>query len=130
MVIDAQIDEMAGDKAAAEAKYRRAMALDKNGLRTTVAVAEGLMRLGKTAEADTVRTEVDAKFSDATAQNPSFEGRTAAVALYLDGTFYILDSGDPRNRFFTDLGFSVVDLIREREWNKATCHFASIDPGS
>ena len=42
-MIEAQIDEMAGDKAAAEAKYRRAMSLDKNGLRTTVAVAEGLM---------------------------------------------------------------------------------------
>ncbi|MBY6541316.1 ABC transporter substrate-binding protein [Rhodococcus sp. BP-349] len=65
--------------------------------------------LGKTAEADTVRTEVNAKFSDATAQNPSFEGRTAAVALYLDGTFYILDSGDPRNRFFTDLGFTTPE---------------------
>ena len=37
LVIEAQIDEMAGDKAAAEAKYRRAIALDRSGLRTTVA---------------------------------------------------------------------------------------------
>lgn len=51
LVIEAQIDEMAGDKAAAEAKYRRAMTLDRNGLRTTVSVAEGLRRLGKADEA-------------------------------------------------------------------------------
>ena len=42
---------MAGDKAAAEAKYRRACRLDRNGLRTTIAVAEGLRRLGKDDEA-------------------------------------------------------------------------------
>src|SRR4030095_6198204 len=42
LVIEAQIDEMAGDKAAGEDKYRRAMALDKNGLRTTVGVAARL----------------------------------------------------------------------------------------
>jgi tetratricopeptide (TPR) repeat protein len=65
LVIEAQIDEMAGDKAAAEAKYRRAMALDKNGLRTTVAVAEGLMRLGKTAEARDLLKTYGEKYSDA-----------------------------------------------------------------
>jgi tetratricopeptide (TPR) repeat protein len=65
LVIEAQIDEMAGDKAEAEAKYRRAMSLDKNGLRTTVAVAEGLRRLGKAAEArDLLKTYAD-KYSDA-----------------------------------------------------------------
>ena len=65
LVIEAQIDEMAGDKAEAEAKYRRAMSLDKNGLRTTVAVAEGLRRLGKATEArDLLKTYAD-KYSDA-----------------------------------------------------------------
>jgi tetratricopeptide (TPR) repeat protein len=65
LVIDAQIDEMAGDKAAAETKYRRAMSLDKNGLRTTVAVAEGLMRLGKAAEARDLLKTYGEKYSDA-----------------------------------------------------------------
>src|SRR5262245_5362401 len=51
LVIEAQIDEMAGDKAAAEAKYRGAIAIDKNGLRTVLAVAEGLRRLGKNEDA-------------------------------------------------------------------------------
>ena len=65
LVIEAQIDEMAGDRAAAEAKYRRAMALDKNGLRTTVAVAEGLRRLGKTDEARELLKTYGEKYSDA-----------------------------------------------------------------
>src|SRR5262249_38504853 len=65
LVIEAQIDEMAGDKAAAEDKYRRAMSLDKNGLRTTVAVAEGLRRLGKAAEARDLRKTYADKYSDA-----------------------------------------------------------------
>ena len=65
LVIEAQIDEMAGDRAAAEAKYRRAMALDKNGLRTTVAVAEGLRRLGKTDEARQLLKTYGEKYSDA-----------------------------------------------------------------
>ena len=65
LVIEAQIDEMAGDKAAAEAKYRRAMSLDKNGLRTTVAVAEGLRRLGKGDEARELLKTYGEKYSDA-----------------------------------------------------------------
>jgi tetratricopeptide (TPR) repeat protein len=65
LVIQAQIDEMAGDKAAAEAKYRRAIALDKDGLRTTVAVAEGLRRLGKADEARELLKTYGEKHSDA-----------------------------------------------------------------
>jgi tetratricopeptide (TPR) repeat protein len=65
LVIEAQIDEMAGDKAGAEAKYRRAMALDKNSLRTTVAVAEGLRRLGKADEARGLLKTYAEKYSDA-----------------------------------------------------------------
>ncbi len=64
LVIEAQFDEMAGDKAAAEAKYLRAMALDKNGLRTTVAVAEGLRRLGKADEARELLKNYGEKYSD------------------------------------------------------------------
>ncbi len=65
LVIEAQIDEMAGDKAAAEAKYRQAMALDKNGLRTTVSVAEGLRRLGKSDEARALLKAYGEKYPDA-----------------------------------------------------------------
>lgn len=65
LVIEAQIDELAGDKAAAEAKYRRAMSLDRNGLRTTIAVAEGLRRLGKDADARELLKTYGEKYSDA-----------------------------------------------------------------
>ncbi len=65
LVIDAQIDEMAGDKAAAEAKYRRAISLDPSGLRTTVAVAEGLRRLGKADDARQLLKTYGEKYSDA-----------------------------------------------------------------
>lgn len=65
LVIAAQIDELAGDKAAAEAKYRRAMTLDRNGLRTTIAVAEGLRRLGKDADARELLKNYAEKYSDA-----------------------------------------------------------------
>jgi len=65
LVIEAQIDELAGDKAAAEAKYRRAMTLDRNGLRTTIAVADGLRRLGKDADARELLKNYAEKYSDA-----------------------------------------------------------------
>ena len=65
LVIEAQIDELAGDKAAAEAKYRRASTLDRNGLRTTIAVAEGLRRLGKDADARELLKTYGEKYSDA-----------------------------------------------------------------
>jgi len=64
LVIEAQIDELAGDKAAAEAKYRRAASLDRNGLRTTVSVAEGLRRLGKDADARELLRTYGTKYSD------------------------------------------------------------------
>ncbi len=64
LVVEAQIDEMAGDKAAAEAKYRRAASLDKNNLRTTIAVFDGLRRLGQADEARDLLKAFAEKFSD------------------------------------------------------------------
>src|SRR5262245_36135816 len=52
LVTEAQLDEMAGDKAAAEAKYRRAMEQEKSNLRGTIAIADGLRRLGKADDAN------------------------------------------------------------------------------
>jgi len=64
LVIQAQFDEMAGDKAAAEAKYRRAAQLDPSGLRVALAVADGLRRLGKTDDARALLKSFGDKFSD------------------------------------------------------------------
>jgi tetratricopeptide (TPR) repeat protein len=64
LTIEAQIDELAGDRVAAEAKYRKALELDKGGLRTTVFAAEGLRRLGRADEARTILRTYGEKFSD------------------------------------------------------------------
>lgn len=62
--------------------------------------------LGKSAEAQRVSDSVNADFSEAKQANPQFAGRTVAVAMLLDDGFYILEQGDPRNRYFNDLGFA------------------------
>jgi tetratricopeptide (TPR) repeat protein len=64
LIDEAQLDEMAGDKAAAEAKYRRAMAQEKNNLRATIAIAGGLRRLGKADDADELLKSAGEKFAD------------------------------------------------------------------
>jgi tetratricopeptide (TPR) repeat protein len=51
LVISGLIDEMAGDKAAAETKLRQSLELDAEGLRTVVSVANFFRRNGKVAEA-------------------------------------------------------------------------------
>ena len=65
LVIEAQVDELAGDRAGAEAKYRKALELDRGGLRTTTAVADGLRRLGKADEARALLKTYGEKYSDA-----------------------------------------------------------------
>lgn len=62
--------------------------------------------LGKSDEAQQVKDSVNADFDNAKNENPQFAGRTVAVAMLLDNGFYILEPGDPRSRFFGDLGFA------------------------
>ncbi|SJZ72299.1 TPR repeat-containing protein [Enhydrobacter aerosaccus] len=64
LIIRAQIDEMAGDRAAAETKYRRAAELDPAGLRIVVSAAEGLERLGKVADGRALLKAYGDKYSD------------------------------------------------------------------
>jgi tetratricopeptide (TPR) repeat protein len=64
LIIQAQIDEMAGDKSAAEAKYVRAASLDPGGLRVVLAVADGLRRVGKTAEANALLKDFGDKYGE------------------------------------------------------------------
>ena len=106
LVIAAQIDEMAGDKAAAETKYRRAIELDKNSLRTTIAVAEGLRRLGKAEDASEILKTYGEKYSDSVvvdgligpnAPMPKPPGPAAGIADILFNIGGILAS-DQRNQ--------------------------------
>jgi tetratricopeptide (TPR) repeat protein len=64
LIIGAEIDELAGEGAAAEAKYRKVIELDPTGLRSIMLVADGLRRLGKADEARALLKSYGEKYSD------------------------------------------------------------------
>ena len=120
LVIQAQFDEMAGDKAAAEAKYRRAAQLDPSGLRVALAVADGLRRLGKTDDARALLKIFGDKFSDsvvmdgllaANAPAPKPPSAASGVSDILFDIGSILSS-DPRNQR-ADLALIFLQLAVE-----------------
>jgi len=105
LIISAQIDELAGDKAAAETKYRRALELDPSGLRIAVSAAEGLQRLGKTDDARKILRAYGEKFSEsvvmdgmlaANAPTPKPPSAASGIAEIMFDIGGIL-SADPRN---------------------------------
>lgn len=117
LVIAAQIDEMAGDRAAAEAKYRRAAELDPAGLRTTLSVADGLRRLGHADDARNLLKAYGEKYSDSVVMDgmlapnaPAPKPPTAASGI-ADILFDIggILSSDPRNQR-TDLALIFEQL--------------------
>ncbi|WP_432493350.1 ABC transporter substrate-binding protein [Kineococcus auxinigenes] len=61
--------------------------------------------LGRADEADALTEQVEADFQDAIDANPGFAGKTVTVALIISGQYYLLGAGDPRGKFFQDLGF-------------------------
>jgi tetratricopeptide (TPR) repeat protein len=106
LIIAAQIDEMAGDRAAAETKYRRAAELDPAGLRTTHSAADGLRRLGRADEANSLLKAFGEKFSDSVvmdgllgpnAPKPAAPTAASGIADILFDIGGILSS-DPRNQ--------------------------------
>ncbi|HTR85660.1 MAG TPA: tetratricopeptide repeat protein [Reyranella sp.] len=105
LIISAQIDELAGDKAAAESKYRRALELDPAGLRIAVSAAEGLQRLGKGDDAKKMLKAYGEKFSEsvvmdgmlaANAPAPKPPSPASGIAEIMFDIGGIL-SADPRN---------------------------------
>ena len=61
--------------------------------------------LGRAERAASLTEQVEAEFRGAADANPGFAGRTVTVALLIGGQYYLLGAGDPRGRFFQDLGF-------------------------
>jgi tetratricopeptide (TPR) repeat protein len=120
LVIDAQIDEMAGDRAAAEAKYRKASELDPSGLRIVVSVSDGLRRLGKNGDASALLKAYAEKYGDTvvmdgllapnapTPKPPSPASGIADIMFDISGIL----SADPRNQR-TDLALIFGQLSVE-----------------
>lgn len=106
MAVEAQIDELAGDKAAAETKYRRAAELDPSALRVVITAADGLRRLGKADDARAILKAFGDKYSDsvvmddvmaAGAPMPKPPSPAAGIAEILFDIGSVLNS-DPRNQ--------------------------------
>jgi iron complex transport system substrate-binding protein len=71
--------------------------------------------VGKSAEAEALIADVDAKFAEARTAHPEFEGASGVVAStwgYPDN-YYAYHSQDPRNRLLTSLGFVIPIEIDE-----------------
>jgi iron complex transport system substrate-binding protein len=62
--------------------------------------------LGKSAEAKTLVSGVEAKFDAAKKANPAFAAATAVMATPYEGVF-VYGSQDPRSRLLSDLGFKL-----------------------
>jgi len=106
MAVEAQIEEMAGDKAAAEAKYRRAVELDPSALRVVITAADGLRRLGKADDARALLKTFGDKYTDsvvmdgamaANAPMPKPPSPAAGISEILFDIGSALN-GDPRNQ--------------------------------
>lgn len=69
--------------------------------------------VGKSAEAESLVTDVEALFEDAREQHPDFEGKTVAVAYFSEGTYGFYTDQDTRGRFFTELGFVIPEEMVE-----------------
>ncbi|WP_239126503.1 iron-siderophore ABC transporter substrate-binding protein [Asanoa siamensis] len=64
--------------------------------------------VGKTAEAEKVISDIEARFAAARQANPAFADKVAAVVTYYQG-IYVYGSQDARGRFLKDLGFRLPD---------------------
>jgi iron complex transport system substrate-binding protein len=71
--------------------------------------------LGRSDKAEELIGEVEDGFADARAEHPEFEGVTAAVAQFGEGsgTYFLLPPQDPKAAFMTQLGFEIPDEITE-----------------
>ena len=69
--------------------------------------------VGKSAEADALVSDVEAKLEQARTDNPEFADKTVAVAYNFSGTYGFYTAQDPRGRFFTDLGFVIPNELVE-----------------
>lgn len=70
--------------------------------------------VGKVDEANTLIAGIKNRFEQARAEHPEFEGNTVAAAYYSNGQAGAFASGEPRSRFFTELGFVIPKIYDEQ----------------
>ncbi|GHF71730.1 iron complex transport system substrate-binding protein [Amycolatopsis bartoniae] len=73
--------------------------------------------LGKSAQAEQLVSDVEARFAKAKADNPSFAGATALVATIYQG-YFVYGSEDPRSRVLAELGFTLPGDLDQVIGNK------------
>lgn len=69
--------------------------------------------LGKSAEAEELIAEVEAKIEAVRTDHPAFDGQTVSVSYNSGGQYGYYTGQDSRGRFFTDLGFVVPQELDE-----------------
>jgi len=69
--------------------------------------------LGRTAEAEQLVADLEARFAAVTERYPQFAGRTAAIAAAssTNAGYFVWTSEDNRGRFLTSLGFTVPETF-------------------
>lgn len=87
--------------------------------------------VGKTAEAEALLADIDARVAAAGAAHPEIAGKTVAVVWPTPDTFYVYKPADPRVQFIEDLGFesaaSVTQLGEGGETFYFTLSFEQLD---
>ncbi|GGX54944.1 iron-siderophore ABC transporter substrate-binding protein [Saccharospirillum salsuginis] len=69
--------------------------------------------VGKAEEADALVEGIKARFAQTRSEHPEFEGKTVAAAFFWDGQVGAYTSGEPRSRFFTELGMVIPEVYDE-----------------
>lgn len=69
--------------------------------------------VGKADEANALVEGIKKRFEQTQAEHPEFVGKTVAAAFYWDGQVGAYASGEPRSRFFTELGFVIPEIYDE-----------------
>ena len=67
---------------------------------------------GKTAEAQKVIDDTEARFAQERAAHPEFAGKSAVTATFYEG-YYVYGADDPRGRLMTSLGFTIPTDIAQ-----------------
>lgn len=68
---------------------------------------------GNSEKAETIVTDLEARFAEIRASHPQFDGASLAVGFWFSGTPGVYASQDPRPRLLSELGFVTPELYDE-----------------